>query len=475
MKELLNLTSNQESRRRGRDPETGLTGRTGESRRAHDWTHTHSFYALMGGFAFSTADLPAEEKFLPRGRERVVLTGDALEFVARERPFLIPDMPEEDIIDKSKANGFDKTVVCAQATWFIAQLLIRLGAKLPISLLELSTAAHSLCALLIYLLWWQKPFGIEKPTVIEGKDMHVICAWFCKYSEFDGIDEHGLSWRGEGNKDFQPVLCVKHEHTFDPSNPLVYPSMNESAVPGRFRLYQGQSISGFNLARLNGTYLLDNMILNPARGEVGELGILSLRRHYIEYDLYDLRRWTLSYQGHCVWNLYTGLAVNPLVDRLGEFSGEFTLSEGSSLREHRSVILFLVFSFAGLVYGGIHLTAWAAPFRSATQLLLWRMSGLVIAGSGLGVAFLLVAATIMHFMDKIRFSIVRRSPFLQRFFNFPCNVLTNISFYLLIFSVCVLYLFARAYLVIECFLSLPYSPTDIFKQPEWTSYFPHIG
>lgn len=34
-------------------------------------------------------------------------------------------------------------------------------------MLELNTFGHAVCALLIYLLWWEKPFDVDYPTMIE--------------------------------------------------------------------------------------------------------------------------------------------------------------------------------------------------------------------------------------------------------------------------------------------------------------------
>ncbi len=39
---------------------------------------------------------------------------------------------------------------------------------IPISLLELNTCGHAFCALLIYILWWEKPFEVDYPSMIEG-------------------------------------------------------------------------------------------------------------------------------------------------------------------------------------------------------------------------------------------------------------------------------------------------------------------
>ena len=81
---------------------------------------------------------------------------------------LLPFVGEGEIRDKSKANSLAKAIVCIQAIWFCAQVIGRLAQRMPISLLELNTFAHALCALLIYILWWDKPLDIQEPTVIDA-------------------------------------------------------------------------------------------------------------------------------------------------------------------------------------------------------------------------------------------------------------------------------------------------------------------
>lgn len=51
--------------------------------------------------------------------------------------------------------------------------------RIPISLLELNTFGHAVCALFIYLLWWEKPFEVDIPTIVHSKvlsDMYAL-AW----------------------------------------------------------------------------------------------------------------------------------------------------------------------------------------------------------------------------------------------------------------------------------------------------------
>ena len=48
--------------------------------------------------------------------------------------------------------------------------------RIPISLLELNTFGHAVCALLIYLLWWEKPFEVDFPTIIKDQILWNFCA-----------------------------------------------------------------------------------------------------------------------------------------------------------------------------------------------------------------------------------------------------------------------------------------------------------
>ena len=51
--------------------------------------------------------------------------------------------------------------------------------RIPISLLELNTFGHAVCALFIYLIWWKKPFEVDIPTIVHSEvllDLYAL-AW----------------------------------------------------------------------------------------------------------------------------------------------------------------------------------------------------------------------------------------------------------------------------------------------------------
>lgn len=71
-------------------------------------------------------------------------------------------LTEADIKDLSKRDAFTKAFACIQSLWLVIQCIARAVDGLPITQLELATIAFVVCGILMYLLWWDKPFGIER-------------------------------------------------------------------------------------------------------------------------------------------------------------------------------------------------------------------------------------------------------------------------------------------------------------------------
>ena len=156
----------------------------------------HAHFAVMGGFCFDTTN--AEPNFLPGDRTRVTLTSRGICSLAELAPELLPDISKEQILDKSKADEFGKTLACLQALWFCTQCITRLATGLSITLLELNTFSHALCALLAYAFWWSKPHDVNEPVLIHGPAMHTICAAMCMRSRMGA--EHASEGYFQGDQ-----------------------------------------------------------------------------------------------------------------------------------------------------------------------------------------------------------------------------------------------------------------------------------
>lgn len=57
--------------------------------------------------------------------------------------------------DRNKANILAKSLVCIQVTWMLVQRIVRKSAGYPLTLLEIHTTVHVVCALFIYAIWWK--------------------------------------------------------------------------------------------------------------------------------------------------------------------------------------------------------------------------------------------------------------------------------------------------------------------------------
>ena len=126
----------------------------------------------MGGLCIDAEH--DEQQIWPRQTSRQTLTPCGvlamLSYYDRSLPFI----KKKDIEDKSKANNVTKGIVCIQALWFSAQFFGRIVQGFPVSLLELNTLAHSICALVIYILWWEKPLDVAEPIAISTQSSDSI-------------------------------------------------------------------------------------------------------------------------------------------------------------------------------------------------------------------------------------------------------------------------------------------------------------
>ena len=166
-------------------------------RRKHDWTTTHSWFAYMGGFAIDTKqgqdNLLGE--YIP-GPPRLALNHKAVRIVARLA--WLPDISKEAIRDKSKADAFAKVLVMAQASWLILQCVMCVAHKMPVTALELNTLAHAICALLIYMIWWDKLLDINEPIILSGECAPGLAAAFavCSRRNPDSWLDSTRVWHG---------------------------------------------------------------------------------------------------------------------------------------------------------------------------------------------------------------------------------------------------------------------------------------
>ena len=75
-----------------------------------------------------------------------------------------PNVTAEEIKDRSKADGFSKTIALGQTLWFVAQCIARRAQHLDLTLVELLTLSLAVLNGVMYFLWWHKPLDVRCPV-----------------------------------------------------------------------------------------------------------------------------------------------------------------------------------------------------------------------------------------------------------------------------------------------------------------------
>ena len=83
-----------------------------------------------------------------------------------------PSVTVEEIEDRSKSDGFSKTIALGQTLWFVAQCIARRDPSqhLDLTLIELLTLSLAVLNGLMYFLWWNKPLDVRCPVRVNLLD-----------------------------------------------------------------------------------------------------------------------------------------------------------------------------------------------------------------------------------------------------------------------------------------------------------------
>ncbi|KAL8690431.1 MAG: hypothetical protein Q9218_004120 [Villophora microphyllina] len=364
------------------------------------WTRLHSFYANMGGFVFDIGGtLPEERGKFTTKVPRLTLTPRGVALLAACG--YLPNISTEDILDKNKSDNVSKLLSILQALWMLAQIISRLACHLPVTLLEINTLAHIMCAIIIYALWWSKPKLINEPTRLEGDWVPAIAAYMFMSSQISG-------WRrarpGILKKDwidpefsilaFEPPACREVELSAGRPCPM-------EAKPGfaSTTFINSETPIGNMYARSTteaGTLKRRPLLASALEGVPSERLVSTIESRLESSEDGQSVRWSLAAQA---MSLYPAIGrriicretseagetvkwFEPLVEELVDDSmGNW--ATGNLLRDMSGFVMGMVLWSASMAYGGVHATAWNGHFPTHVEALLWRASSICIAGSGL--------------------------------------------------------------------------------------------
>jgi hypothetical protein len=416
------------------------------------------------------------ERIWPQGCNTLTITPACFEECFEKDAFKDIDLSfltHEQIEGRQKVDRLAKTLTIIQALWFCFQFVVRIWQSLPVSLLELNTFAHSICALFISILWWHKPGDIDEPFVIrteESDALRDLCAaqWT---SGASGKHYEGQEIRTTGSKTVQTsawtpmfvhggselamnifrgrkgiTLCPgsgEDWYIFDHGEKWLYfPTLPKT---DRFNL----RVRGVNTdtSRLKAGQLIPG---TPIR--------VAPQFESVEVDNITLERWSRTFKheefskNYAVW----------LRDRQPNFAWPRGLDSehGPEIAEELMNSLFMLL-VTSLCYGGLHMLAWQSAILKKTGVdqVFWKLSCLLLMGLGPFALSVWAGLKAWHGADA----------------HLRLNQSMSMAF--AVFGVIALlaYVMSRVYLLVETVLVIPYMDPGVFQEPAFSVYWPHIG
>ncbi|KAI4112278.1 MAG: hypothetical protein LQ345_006548 [Seirophora villosa] len=414
-------------------------------------------------------------------------------------------------MDKSKANNLAKVLVIVQASWLLIQVVGRLIAKLPVTVLEVNTVAHvspelpakvltnaRLCAFLMYAMWWHKPLAPNEPFILKGDWVKPLCAFMFMTSEMSGLaDEQSLKSQTSIKTMFAFLhlyskvpevesLCL-HRRALLPEVDLLEASLSNAilADPERTSIaYRREEPcpdephSTMTFAPASSTCLeeLRNKRLEKAAGTA----FFERRPRVTVPDLLGSpaeesaqRRWDLAI---AAMRDYPSIMENYLLHShegaqcIHFYPEELLVARVQNwpwddlLRDVGGLVVGLVLWLANFGYGAIHATAWNDHFPTATEKWLWRSSAVYIGLCG----------GLWIILNYIAQAYRPLNEFWEKWMDGKKKAWQNVMIGVPVVVCGASLLFARAFLVVEAFISVRELPASAYMTPAWSQVFPRL-
>lgn len=424
-----------------------------------------AFYAIMGGFAIDIPSSFPHHAHLFPNTDRLTLTATGYDLLARLN--LAPHIAPEDIDDKNKTDVMAKMIVIIQAGWMLVQTVGRKAAGLPLTLLEVHTVAHVVCALALYGIWWDKPRQVGAPTKVdfvgnESRILELIILLYLASGVSQG-EQKGLVNRILHPWDLQRGELA-HLDLVENSKAMTE-KLSRSGTPlsRQKRYFVDQPIWGSRRTRRQPPTSEDGA--DDLRTQRRRLALEALENNPLLQDLFEPKSRRRAGRATSPTTNHT-LVLRTLGDYLQPHAPNFELRSTGliSLSLPRAVSLPItsVLWLSSMVYGAIHLAAWKYFFPTTIESFLWRVSSAwVTTCSSL--------CLVVHLLGVSDWNAVVMFQSVFRLIRWAHRVVDT-----LVKVLVVLYVLARGFLVVEAFVSLRRVPRGVYNEVQWMDIIPHL-
>ena len=390
---------------------------------------------------------------------------------------LLPRFSKQDAQDRSRADAIAKSISCLQASWFFIQGVARVCAGLPLTLLELHTMTHIICALVMYAIWFSKPYGATSPMICSEPAMANLAALLtlrCK----TGRTCNRWSCAIKDKIAVRSVRCfriVANDEEDSNENDEEVSNENDGEVSNE----DGEEVSNEN----------DEELSNENDGEVSNGNDEEVSNENDEEISAHLDAANKAFGFLRERNIHLPFTPESTQSERGiEFDDKFLVNNVSNImvrgRFNNGVnkmntllarILILVFA---CLYCGSHLSAWNFHFPTVLEMWLWR-----------GACFTMLCAPplflhcqiVMNPYGKIdslddtdqdRWDDRSAMDKTRIVFKYGSFVVHFTLAYLVLEK---LFLFSRLYLLAESLANLRSPANGTYISVDWTDYLPHFS
>jgi hypothetical protein len=399
----------------------------------HHWDSEQAFFAVMGGFA-------VENDYLNENNSKVtirrIITVDGVLQLARLG--LIHSIDPEDINERSKADSIAKMFVLSQITWFGLQVIGRLSSDLPVTPLELHTAIHVACTIIMYLIWMKKPYDIRGSILLNGTDAKNMGALFNFYRVTSELHAQAFAEYETARASYWKDRVVRAANNLVDHDPPPNPPIKELLIK-TVKRYSSSS-EGLPVVAKNAQ---EHILLALAPSAEHGIKLLRKRGGFSEHSI-NAQNWDLlrdSSENFAIKAVWGGWSTNT--------GHNMSLDKG----------VHFLFNF---LYGGGHLSAWASSsFPTSIEHGLW-----------IGSAIMLTSIPLWGSLWILWWKAVnskRRALYLIR--NGDLDIIAAPFFFVVI----LIYFLARCYFLIESLISLRLLPAGAFLTVNWARYLPHVS
>ena len=418
----------------------------------------------MGGFAFDSSNIS-------KTHQRLVLTTRGVEFLAKYGQ--TPSISLESIEDKSKANSLAKGLSILQASWMIIQCIARTKQRLPLSLLEVHTMVHVICAFAMYTFWLHKPLDVQDPTLLDLNEYGELLSLMTMSSP--GVSQQwGIAiWPG-----LSEAQTLRHHMNSVQSNEreLIHPpevSEEEGAISveppalkeenWRFTITKDQFDSNTGFGPNFGPKIkrdgIATLTLVWEDAERWRLASRALK------DFPELRK-SLPFATEDKTPIY----AETLTSAAEKFY--YVVESPANLQVYElddRNFMYATFLALGAAYGGVHAAVSDYTFPSLVEGRLWYLSSLFIATSGP-----ILVVTVSSYLQQREKNMPNPWSLRLWFKEWNAREIIWKVVLLLQFLVILLYSASRLFIIVEAFISLRRAPLGVFNMITWTNYVVHI-